>query len=44
MENPYLKVDKKMVSEVYTSSEPMDNLKVLCDVYDSRISVQSSGW
>lgn len=36
VENPYLKVDKKIASEVYTSSEPMDNLKVLCDVYDSR--------
>jgi hypothetical protein len=36
MENPYLKVDKKIVSEIYTSSELMDNLKVLCDVYDSR--------
>ena len=37
MDNPYLKVDKKIVSEVYTSSESMDNLKVLCDVYDSRV-------
>lgn len=36
VENPYLDVDKKIVSEVYTSSEPMDNLKVLCDVYGSR--------
>jgi hypothetical protein len=34
--NPYLKVDKKIVSEIYTSSEPMDNLKILCDVYGSR--------
>ncbi len=29
-------VDKKIVSEVYTGSEPLDNLKVLCDVYGSR--------
>lgn len=36
MENPYLEVDKRIVSEVYTSSEPMDNLKMLCDVYGSR--------
>lgn len=36
MENPYLDVDKKIVSEIYTSSEPLDNLKVLCDVYGSR--------
>jgi len=35
-ENPYLDVDKKIMAEVYTSSEPMDNLKVLCDVYGSR--------
>ncbi|MGD2142171.1 MAG: hypothetical protein PVH79_01670, partial [Candidatus Bathyarchaeota archaeon] len=34
--NPYLEIDKKIVSEIYTSSEPMDNLKVLCDVYGSR--------
>ncbi len=36
VENPYLKVDKQIVSEIYTTSEPMDNLKVLCDVYGSR--------
>jgi len=36
LENPYLEVDKRIVSEVYTSSEPMDNLKMLCDVYGSR--------
>ncbi len=34
--NPLLEVDKKIVSEIYTSSEPMDNLKMLCDVYGSR--------
>jgi len=36
MANPYLDVDKKIVSEIYTSSGIMDNLKVLCDVYGSR--------
>ena len=36
MTNPYLKVDKKIVAEVYTSSETMDNLKILCDVHGSR--------
>jgi aminopeptidase YwaD len=36
MANPWLDVDKKIVSEIYTSSEPMDNLRVLCDVYGSR--------
>ena len=36
MENPYLEVDKKIISEVYTSSEPLDNLKILCDVHGSR--------
>jgi len=34
--NPHLDVDKKIVSEIYTASEPMDNLKVLCDIYGSR--------
>lgn len=36
MINPYLEVDKRIVSEIYTSSGIMDNLKVLCDVYGSR--------
>jgi len=36
LENPHLEVDKRIVSEVYTSSEPLDNLKILCDVYGSR--------
>ncbi len=36
MTNPYIDVDKKIMSEIYTSSEPMDNLEVLCDVYGSR--------
>ena len=36
MVNPYLDVDKKIMAEVYTSSEPMDNLEVLCDVHGSR--------
>jgi hypothetical protein len=36
MVNPYIDVDKKIISEIYTSSEPMDNLKMLCDVYGSR--------
>lgn len=34
--NPHLEEDKKIVSEIYTSSESMDNLKTLCDVYGSR--------
>lgn len=38
MNNPHLEVDKKIMAEVYTSSEPMDNLKILCDVYGSRFS------
>ena len=36
MTNPYLEVDKKIMAEVYTSSETMDNMKVLCDVHGSR--------
>jgi len=35
-ENPYIVLDKAIVSEIYTSSEPMDNLKILCDVFGSR--------
>ena len=34
--NPYSDVDKKIMSEIYTSDEPWKNLEVLCDVYDSR--------
>ncbi len=36
MINPNLDVDKKIMAEIYTTSEPMDNLKVLCDVHGSR--------
>ena len=38
LENPYADVDKKIVSGIYTSSEPLDNLKILCDVYGSRFA------
>jgi hypothetical protein len=34
--NPWIEVDKKITSEIYTSPEIMENLKVLCDVYGSR--------
>ena len=49
VDNPYLKVDKQIMSEIYTSSEPMDNLMVLCDVYGSRFpgtkgDLQSVKW
>jgi hypothetical protein len=40
--NPYIEADKKIVSEIYTSSEPMDNLKVLCDIYGSRFPGSSN--
>jgi aminopeptidase YwaD len=36
VDNPYLSIDKQIVAEIYTTSEPMDSLKVLCDVYGSR--------
>jgi Iap family predicted aminopeptidase len=36
LDNPNLDVDKKIMAEVYTSSEPMNNLNVLCDIHDSR--------
>jgi len=34
--NTSLDADKRILSEIYTSSEPMDNLLVLCDVHGSR--------
>jgi hypothetical protein len=34
--NPHLEVDKKIMAEISTSSESMDNLEILCDVYGSR--------
>lgn len=34
--NPYLYVDKEIMAEIYTGSQLMDNLEVLCDVYGSR--------
>jgi len=36
MVNPYVELDKKMLGEIYSSNEPMDNLEVLCDVHGSR--------
>lgn len=36
MKNPDLEVDQKIMSEIYTKSEPMDNLIKLCDIYGSR--------
>jgi Iap family predicted aminopeptidase len=36
VDNPYLDVDREIVSEIYSSYEQMDNLKILCDVYGSR--------
>jgi len=34
--NPFLAVDKKIVGDVYTSQEVMENLLVLCDDFGSR--------
>lgn len=34
--NPYLAIDQKMVGDVYTCSEVMDNLTILCDDFGSR--------
>lgn len=34
--NPYLSIDQKMVGDIYTSTELMDNLTVLCDDFGSR--------
>ena len=34
--NPYLEIDRKMIGDIYTSRELMDNLLVLCDDFGSR--------
>ena len=34
--NPYSEVDKKILGEIYSSNEPMENLEVLCDRYGAR--------
>lgn len=36
MHNPYLSLDQKVVGDIYTSTETMDNLSVLCDDFGSR--------
>ena len=36
MVNPYADLDKRILGEVYGSTETMDNLIVLCDEYNSR--------
>ncbi len=38
MNNPYLSLDQQMVGDVYTSSEVMHNLTVLCDDFGSRFA------
>jgi len=34
--NPFLSVDQKIVGDVFTGTEPMDNLTILCDDFGSR--------
>jgi hypothetical protein len=34
--NPYLELDRLLLGDIYTSSEAMDNLAVLCDDFGSR--------
>ena len=36
--NPYLQLDQKMVGDIYTSQEAMENLTVLCDEYGARFA------
>ena len=36
MTNPHLSLDQKIVGDIYTSGESMENLSVLCDDYGSR--------
>jgi len=35
-QNPFLPTDRQIVGDVYTSSETMDNLTILCDDFGSR--------
>ena len=35
-DNPYLKIDQKMLGDIHTSREMMDNLEILCDDFGSR--------
>lgn len=36
MTNPFLAIDQQIVGDIYTSTESMDNLTVLCDEFGSR--------
>jgi len=36
MKNPHLTLDQKITGDIYTSSEAMENLSVLCDDFGSR--------
>ena len=36
MTNPHLSLDQKIVGDIYTSPEPMNNLSRLCDDFGSR--------
>jgi len=37
-ENPYLEIDQRIVGDIYTSREVMENLTVLCDDFGSRFA------
>ena len=34
--NPYLDIEQKMLGDIHTSREMMDNLEILCDDFGSR--------
>jgi Iap family predicted aminopeptidase len=36
--NPFLQTDREIVGDIYTSSELMDNLRILCDEFGSRFA------
>ena len=40
--NPFLSLDQKIVGDIYTSPEAMDNLSVLCDDFGSRFGGSES--
>ena len=35
-DNPFLEIEQRLMGDIWTSSEPMDNLTVLCDDFGSR--------
>ena len=37
-DNPFLEIEQRIMGDIYTSSEPLDNLTILCDDFGSRFA------